>query len=55
VKDKRIFRDGEPPEIITRDVLREVFGVEAKIMPGDDGVPYFIPTGSVSAPAASVN
>ena len=49
IKDKRIFREGTPAEIITEEVLREVFNIRAQIISGTDGIPYFIPIGSCNA------
>lgn len=37
LKQGRIYADGEPREVLTRDTLREVFGVEAHVMPGPEG------------------
>lgn len=49
VKDGRIFMEGTPAEIITEDVLREVFNIRAQIIAGADGIPYFIPVGSCNS------
>jgi len=47
LKDKRVFRAGAPPEVLTVPNLREAFGIEAKIIPNETGVPYCIAVGSV--------
>lgn len=46
MKDGRIVADGSVTETLTADRLREVFGIEAGVNPGDDGV-----TVTVSGPA----
>ncbi len=42
VKDGRIWRQGPPSEIVTKELIREIFGVESRVVM-DDGYPYFIP------------
>ena len=37
-----VYRDGPPAEVLTPDTLREVFGVEGRIMRGPDGVEMVI-------------
>ena len=38
---------GTPAEILRPEILRDIFGIEAEISTGTDGIPYCIPTGSV--------
>ena len=45
VKDGRIYRQGPPREIVTEELIREIFGVESRIVM-DDGYPFFIPVGA---------
>ena len=47
LKDKRVYRAGAPGEVLTVPNLRAVFGIEAKIIPNETGVPYCIAVGSV--------
>ena len=47
LKDKRVYRSGPPAEVLTVPDLRAVFGIEAKIIPNETGVPYCIAVGSV--------
>ena len=35
-----------PREIITPEILREIFNIESEVIYGRDGVPFFIPVGS---------
>ncbi|MBO4647444.1 MAG: ABC transporter ATP-binding protein [Lentisphaeria bacterium] len=51
LKDKRVYRAGAPSEILTVPNLRAVFGIEAKIIPNETGVPYCIAVGSVRGEA----
>ena len=46
IRDRRIFRVGTPCEILTPAFLREVFHIEARVMLDEDGVPFFLPSGS---------
>ncbi len=36
LRDGRIFRDGAPPEVLTPEVLRQVFGVDAYVFTDDE-------------------
>lgn len=42
IKDGRVWRQGTPAEIVTSELVREVFGVESRIVM-DAGCPHFIP------------
>jgi iron complex transport system ATP-binding protein len=35
LRDGRIFRDGAPPDVLTPEVLRQVFGVDAYVFTDD--------------------
>ena len=48
LKQGRIHADGSPAAVLTPDTLREVFGVEARVMPGPEGVGLIVvPIGRV--------
>ena len=47
LKDRRIYCSGAPGEVLTVPNLRAVFGIEAKIIPNETGVPYCLAVGSV--------
>jgi iron complex transport system ATP-binding protein len=38
----QVYADGPPSEIVSPETLREVFGVEARVMPGPDGIELII-------------
>ena len=46
MKDGEIRYRGTPRELLTPELLREMFELEAEIAVGSDGIPYCIPTGS---------
>ncbi len=46
MKDCKICYAGTPTDLMNRDVLREVFEIEAEIITGKDGTPYCIAAGS---------
>ncbi len=46
IRDRRVFRVGTPREILTPAFLREVFHIEARVMPDDGGIPFILPSGS---------
>ena len=50
IKDKHIYRVGTSTEVMTVPILKELFNINAKIVMGDDGIPFFIPLGSCSVP-----
>ncbi|OGV54398.1 MAG: hypothetical protein A2X49_15860 [Lentisphaerae bacterium GWF2_52_8] len=43
IKDGEVFREGPPRELISSELLLEVFGIAAQIIE-HDGIPYFIPS-----------
>jgi len=46
MKDGALVKDGTADDVITRQTLREVFSIDAKIIRDDaHGVPFFIPLG----------
>jgi iron complex transport system ATP-binding protein len=48
VNEGRVYCHGTPHEVLTPDTLREVFGVEARVLPGPDGVELVVvPIGRV--------
>ncbi len=48
LKGGEIYKDGPPSSVLTPDTLREVFGVEGRIMSGPDGIEMVIvPIGRV--------
>ena len=47
LKERKIRHIGTPAEILRPEILRDIFGIEAEISTGTDGIPYCIPTGSV--------
>lgn len=46
LKDRRIFCSGTPAEVLTRENLRAVFGIESKIIQTEEGIPYCLAVGS---------
>ncbi|MDD3119064.1 MAG: ABC transporter ATP-binding protein [Victivallales bacterium] len=46
IKDRRIRYLGSAAEIMTPEILRDIFNIQARIITGDDDIPYFIPTAS---------
>jgi iron complex transport system ATP-binding protein len=54
LREGKIYGDGPPAEVVTPRTLREVFGVEAKIMPALDGAGMVVvPLSRVGAPAGA--
>jgi iron complex transport system ATP-binding protein len=50
MKDGRIVASGPPAAVLTKALVREVFEVEARIMPDPrTGTPLVLPLGSVAA------
>ena len=48
LKEGDVYADGTPAEVLTPETLRDVFGVEGKVLPGPDGVELVIvPVGRV--------
>jgi iron complex transport system ATP-binding protein len=48
VNEGRVYCHGTPHEVLTPDTLREVFGVEARVLPGPAGVDLVVvPIGRV--------
>lgn len=47
MKERKVRHIGAPEKILQPEILREIFGIEAEIRTGTDGIPYCIPTGSV--------
>ena len=49
LRNGEVYRDGPPRTVLTPETLREVFGVEGRIMTGPDGIEMVIvPVGRVS-------
>lgn len=48
VKDRKIYREGSVREIMTEEVLKEVFNIKARII-YEDGIPHFLPLASFNA------
>ena len=46
IRNGRILHVGSPREIMTPEILREVFDIDSEVLFAQDGVPYFIPVGS---------
>lgn len=46
MKAHNIRYSGTPQEVMTPDILRDVFEIEAIITSGENGIPYCMPTGS---------
>jgi iron complex transport system ATP-binding protein len=46
IKDRCVYCEGVPGEVITPDVLHAVFEIEAKVFCDEEGIPHFIPVGS---------
>lgn len=46
MKEHEIRYSGPPDELMTPEILRDVFEIESEIIKGGDGVPYFIASGS---------
>jgi iron complex transport system ATP-binding protein len=38
----QVYADGPPSDVVSPETLREVFGVEARVMPGPDGIDQII-------------
>jgi iron complex transport system ATP-binding protein len=38
----QVYADGPPSDVVSPETLREVFGVEAKVMPGPDGIDLIV-------------
>lgn len=47
LKDRKICYAGTPKEILRPEILQEIFEIDAEIMTGTDGIPYFIPVGTI--------
>ena len=47
LKDHRVRCSGPPVEVLTPEMLREVFRIEARVMMLEEGIPCCITTGSV--------
>ncbi|MEG6585138.1 ABC transporter ATP-binding protein [Dendrosporobacter sp. 1207_IL3150] len=45
VREGEIFAAGCPPQVITKELLREVFRVEAEFLPAENGRPTFLVKG----------
>jgi iron complex transport system ATP-binding protein len=49
MKDGKLFDQGPPEDIISEELLAEVFSIRAKVIRDDDhGCPFFIPLGEVA-------
>ena len=46
LKDRRIYCSGTPADVLTRENLRAVFGIESKIIQTEEGIPYCLAVGS---------
>ena len=46
LKNRKIFCSGTPADVLTRENLRAVFGIESKIILTDEGIPYCLAVGS---------
>ncbi len=46
MKDRKIRYSGLPQEIMTAEILRDIFEIEPEINLGKDGMPYCLPIGS---------
>lgn len=42
MQDGRIVATGTPQEVLTPDLIRRVYGVEARVLPDENGVPYIL-------------
>ena len=40
----RVLVAGAPAEVLSRESVREAFGIEADVVPGPDGIPLVLPT-----------
>jgi ABC-type cobalamin/Fe3+-siderophores transport system ATPase subunit len=48
LKEGEVYADGTPADVLTRETLREVFGVEGQVLPGPDGIELIIvPVGRI--------
>jgi iron complex transport system ATP-binding protein len=55
IKQGKVVSAGSPDEVMTQEVLREVFGIEADIIPDPrNGVPLCLPFELSDAPQADV-
>jgi ABC-type cobalamin/Fe3+-siderophores transport system ATPase subunit len=53
LNEGRVYAAGAPADVLTPETLREVFGVEGRVMKGPDGVDLLIvPTGRLSRAAS---
>lgn len=50
----RVVAEGAPGAVLTPALLRQVFGIEARIEHDRDGVPLFLPLGLAGTPADTV-
>lgn len=46
VKDGNVLAFGKPESVVSVSMLREVYGINAKIIKDDDGIPYIMPKAS---------
>ena len=46
-----LVADGTPAEVLRTDLLAAVYGIDAHIVLGDDGVPLVVPRGRLTKPA----
>jgi iron complex transport system ATP-binding protein len=46
IKNGRVYAAGEPGEVLKKDIIREVYGVETEVS-NSSGLPYIIPVGPV--------
>lgn len=47
MKEGRIVADGGPQQVLTEDLLADVFGLRADVITGPDGCPVVVPRGGV--------
>jgi ABC-type cobalamin/Fe3+-siderophores transport system ATPase subunit len=48
LQEGEVFADGSPADVLTPETLREVFGVEGRVLPGPDGIELVIvPVGRI--------
>ena len=46
----KLVADGSRADIVTREIIRDIFEIEAVVHRGDDGVPYVLPQSMRAAP-----
>lgn len=49
----RVAADGRRAEVVTREIIRDIFEIDAVVHQADDGVPYVLPQSMRAAPPAS--